>query len=112
MRQPSPRACAAVLALALASVPAAHAQAAHAQAAAPGTGSCWSVIEHWRGAAGGERQAGRMALSDDNAVENEIDRATALCQSGRDAEAKAMMAGSSHGHGFRPAAGGLTPGDR
>ncbi len=92
MRQPSPRACAAALVLVLA-------PAAHARTATPGTRSCWSVIEHWRGSAAGEKAAGRMGLSAYNAVENEIDRATALCQSGRDAQAKAMIAGSRHRHG-------------
>lgn len=71
-----------------------------AQTASPGDDGCMGAIEHWQSFAAEENQGGHMDLSVYNRIQNEIDRATALCQSGQDAQALKAIEGSKRRHGY------------
>jgi hypothetical protein len=73
---------------------------ARAQASPPDDAGCAGVIEHWPAFATEENQGGHMDTSVFDAIQTDIDRASASCQAGHAAEALRLVAASKRRHGY------------
>ena len=91
------------LGLALAAVAPAPAQTDPDEAApspVPNGNDCAGVIARWQDFSGRESQGGHMDLAVYNQIQNDIDRASGLCQAGQDAQARRAVAESKRKHGY------------
>ena len=66
----------------------------------PNGNHCASAIARWQDFSARENQGGHMDLSVFNQIQNEIDRASGLCQAGQDAQARRAVAESKRKHGY------------
>lgn len=73
---------------------------AEAQATSPPDDSCASVIDRWQDFADRENRGGHMDPPVFEKIQNEIGRATELCQSGHEAQAVKAIDQSRRRHGY------------
>ena len=76
------------------------AAAAEAQQSGQVPDGCSGAIARWQETAGRESQGGHMDVSVYDQIQNEIARAATLCEAGQDAQARRLVAGSRHRHGY------------
>lgn len=73
---------------------------ARAQDVPPDDGTCSGAIAHWQGVAAREDKGGFMDDSVFARIQGEIDRASALCGAGQDAQARRAVTESMRRHGY------------
>ena len=73
---------------------------ARAQAPGPEDSGCAGVVERWQTFAAQENQGGHMDPPVFEKIQAEIDRASDLCRSGQDAQARKAIAESMRRHGY------------
>ena len=66
----------------------------------PNGNDCAGVIARWQDFSGRESQGGHMDESVYNQIQNDIDRASHLCEAGQDAQARRLVADSKRKHGY------------
>lgn len=66
----------------------------------PDGNGCAGEIARWQAAQGNDHAGGNMSLDVYNQIQNEIDRASALCEAGQDAQAHRLVAESRRRHGY------------
>ena len=66
----------------------------------PDGNGCAGAIARWQGMAGRENDGGHMDLSVFDQIQNEIDRASHVCQAGQDAQARRLVVESMRRHGY------------
>lgn len=68
--------------------------------AVPNGNGCAGAVARWQEFAGRESQGGHMDEAVYNQIQNEIDRASHLCEAGQDAQARKAVAESKRRHGY------------
>lgn len=68
----------------------------------PNGNGCAAVVARWQDFSGRENKGGHMDDSVYNQIQNEIDRASHLCEAGQDAQARRAVAESKRRHGYPP----------
>lgn len=68
----------------------------------PNGNGCAGLIARWQDFSGRENQGGHMDTSVYDQIQNEIDRASHLCEAGQDAQARRAVAESKRRHGYPP----------
>jgi hypothetical protein len=71
-----------------------------APATVPDGNGCAGTIARWQGMAGRENTGGHMDQAVYDQIQNEIDRASHLCEAGQDAQARKLVAQSMRRHGY------------
>ena len=66
----------------------------------PNGNDCAGVIARWQDFSGRESKGGHMDDSVYSQIQNEIDRASHLCEAGQDAQARRAVAESKRRHGY------------
>ena len=66
----------------------------------PEGSGCAGDIARWKAIQSNDYASGNVNLKVYNQIQNEIDRASAVCQEGRDAEARKLVAASRARHGY------------
>lgn len=66
----------------------------------PDGNGCAAVIARWQEFSGRESQGGHMDESVYNQIQNDIDRASHLCEAGQDAQARKLVVESKRKHGY------------
>lgn len=68
----------------------------------PDGNGCSGVIARWQAVQASDYAGGNVNLKVYNQIQNEIDRAVALCAAGQDAEARMIVEESKRRHGYPP----------
>jgi len=66
----------------------------------PDGNGCAGEIARWQAVQGNDYAGGNVSLKVYNQIQNEIDRAATLCESGQDAQARKMVSDSRRRHGY------------
>ena len=66
----------------------------------PSGNGCAAVVASWQEFSGEESRGGHMDESVYNQIQNEIDRASHLCEAGQDAQARRAVTESKRKHGY------------
>ena len=68
--------------------------------ALPDGRGCAGEIARWQALQGNDYAGGNVSLRVYNQIQNEIDRASTLCEAGQDAQARKLVAESRRRHGY------------
>ncbi len=63
---------------------------------------CAGEIARWQAVQGNDYAGGNVSLKVYNQIQNEIDRASTLCEAGQDAQARKLVVESRRRHGYPP----------
>ena len=66
----------------------------------PDGNGCAAVIARWQEFSGRESQGGHMDEAVYSQIQNDIDRASHLCEAGQDAQARRLVTESKRRHGY------------
>ncbi len=68
----------------------------------PDGNGCAGEIARWQAVQGNDYGGGNVSLKVYNRIQNEIDRASTLCETGQDAQARKLVVESRRRHGYPP----------